>query len=601
MSDGRPSAALQWSGEEVAQIRVGVGSFERLINIVGQLVIDRTRIERRVEQLRALTRDLQLSRRVLRGAIEDLHDTEQQSAVSRLAEIDLEIADTAIGLERALTALGEDTEAVRRTVRGLERSLTRMRMMPIRWLYARLQRPLEDLGRSEGKKLQLVTEGEATEIDRTIVEKITDPLIHLIRNAVAHGIEQPEERRRAGKPEVGTIRVSARHLGDMLTLEVGDDGAGIDTDRLRAEAQAQGWRIAAAEHSSDGAEVIQDIIFSSGFSTRKQVDTLAGRGVGLDVVRRSIAALGGDIRVTSKAGRGTTFSVQLPLTSAVSQSLLFEIRDEIYGVPVAHVVGVANVGHEALQADADGFLTVETRYGRLPVLDWGNVVGGGAERSAPAEGGAARRLFLVLSSGNMRFALGCKRLVGPRQVVVKKLGRALSPISLFSGATVSGSGKVQLLLDVAVLADLVRQGYRQRTGLHPRVGRKRVLVADDSRAVREALAIVLRGAGFSVDLVVDGWDAAQRLTEFSYDALVTDLEMPRLDGYDLIRRIRARAEYRELPIVVVTSRTSSDNRSRARSAGANAFIAKPINRRNVLECLEDLLEKNAKPVKDRLA
>ncbi|PID38866.1 MAG: hypothetical protein CSA24_02005 [Deltaproteobacteria bacterium] len=570
--------------EDLHVIRVDVERIDQLMNAVEQLVIDRTRVERHMEDLRGLARDLFGSRHALFNCVAELGDAPQSE---RLGEVDAELAAVSANLERATRGLAEDSEALRRTTHQLQEQLTRVRMMSIRWLFARLSRPLGELARSEGKQVELTTTGEATELDRSVLEKITDPLIHLIRNAVAHGIEVPERRIEAGKSATGSIRVSARHQGEFMMIEVEDDGGGVDPDRLRAALDA--WSGFEGDPNQLEEEELLDCLFLSGFSTRSEADSLAGRGVGLDVVRRNVSSLGGDIRLSSRLGYGTRFVIRLPLTTAITQALLFHQDQAVYAVPVAHVVETRTAVASELRHD-EGRSELSHRGGWLPVL-WLHELLGVARKDDLDQ----PRSMVILAFGKRAFALGCSGVIGPREIVLKPLGTLLSQIPLFSSAMVSGRGEVQLVLDVAALDELVQQQTRgRRQVVVPAVRRealpqRRILLADDSQTIREAVSLILRGAGYLVDAAADGWAAWERLRRRPYDLLLTDLEMPRLHGYQLIARCRESTEHRGLPIVVLSSRAADNNRQHAEEAGADAYLAKPVNRRVILEQVADLL------------
>jgi chemosensory pili system protein ChpA (sensor histidine kinase/response regulator) len=576
------------------RVRVEVSRLDRLMNVVGELVIDRTRVERRVEELKGLARDLGLSRQALRAALGDLRGLSNQPAVARLGEIEVEVADAVQNLDRATADLLEDSEALRRTSHALQELLGQVRMIPIHWLHARLQRPLRGMARSQGKQVELIVADESSEMDRSIAEQVTDSLLQLIRNAVAHGIETPDARVAAGKPPVGRIRIMARHQADFVYLEVEDDGAGIDPAVVREVLRRQGKP---ADERSD-VDVL-DHIFDSGFSTRPRADSLSGRGVGLDVVRENIHALGGTISVSSEMGAGTRFCLRIPMTTAIAQALLFKIGDPVYAIPVAHVVETLFVQPGGVR-ERDGKLEVQARNSWLPLLNLHRLLGADAPiplQRFEASPGAARLPVVILLGGSL-FGITCTRVIGPREIVLKRLGRVLASLPIFAGATISGSSKVQFVLDVTCLSQLalgaaagqarsVLEAGSAREG--GEAGALRVLLADDSRSIREAVAQILRGAGYSVDVAADGWEAWERLQRRSYDLLMTDLEMPRLHGYDLIAKCRGAAALASLPIIVLTSRTAERNREAALQRGASDFIAKPINRRVVLEHVRTLL------------
>jgi chemosensory pili system protein ChpA (sensor histidine kinase/response regulator) len=489
-----------------------------------------------------------------------------------------------------------------------------VRMMSIRFLFQRMARPLRDIARREGKKIELVVSGEDTELDRTVAEKITDPLIQLLRNAVAHGIEGAAQRVQAGKPPTGRITLAARHQGDSFFLEVSDDGAGIDPDRVRASLVASG-RLGIAEAESASDERLIASIFEAGVSTREEADELAGRGVGLDVVRDTIARLGGEITVTSSAQEGTHFAIRLPLTMSIAQGFLFKVGSQVYALPNVHVVETTWV--EASSPAMPAHLRV--RDEPVPLVALHRLLG----LDMPAD---ARRVpAVVIEFAGRRLAATCDKIIGPREIVVKALGPLLAPLGLYAGATISGAGKVQLILDPSTLAQAAYPTKPTATtiadlasaavsGPMPAMSSgpmgaagsadstssgapgfelppARILLADDSRTVRESVSRMLSAAGHIVDVAVDGQQAWQMLQEVRYDLLITDVEMPRLGGLDLVARVRGSGAHAAIPVLVISSRAAAPHRERAAQAGASSFLGKPVTRAGVTTEIEKLLRR----------
>jgi chemotaxis protein histidine kinase CheA/ActR/RegA family two-component response regulator len=583
---------------EDQRVRVDVKKLDALMNAVGELVIDRTRVERRVEELRGLARDLSISRRALHTALSDLRGA-SEPAVLRLREVDTEVADAVVSLERATGALSEDSEALRKSTHALQDVISQVRMMPIHWLHARLQRPLRGMARSQGKLVELFIDDESSEMDRSTAEQITDSLLQLVRNAVAHGIEPPEERGLRGKPPVGRIRISARHQGDFVLIDVEDDGGGIDPAQLR-RTLAEQQQLPAVALEALGDEDLLDQIFAPGFSTRARADRLAGRGVGLDLVRKNVSELGGNVQVRSRPGVGTRFTLQVPMTTAIAQALLFKVGEPVYALPVSHVVETVYADPAELREDPAIGHQVLTRRGWLPLLHLHDLLGGDSplplQRTRNPAVSQARQAVIVVQVGELCFGATCTRVIGPREIVLKPLGRLLSGLTLFAGATISGSSKVQFVLDAVTLSRLALGGARSPQLEAATIASEpgRILLADDSRAVREALAHILRGAGYSVDTAADGWEAWERLQLRAYDLLVTDLEMPGLHGYELLDRCRAATGLSAMPILVLTSRTAERNRQLALEHGASSFVAKPINRRVLLDQIKGLIRRGAR-------
>jgi chemosensory pili system protein ChpA (sensor histidine kinase/response regulator) len=570
--------------DDVLRVRVDVHRLDQLMNAVGELVVQRTRIEQRLEELKGLARDMSISRRDMHAALVEVGTDLPQ--LSRVREVDIEVADAVSNLERAAANLEEDSEALRRTTHSLQDLLTQVRMMPIRWLHARLQRPMRELASRHGKLVELITDDESTEMDRLVFEQITDPLIHLIRNAVAHGIETPEVRTAAGKQAVGQIRVNARQKGDLVIVEVEDDGAGVAPRELREAMRQQGVAEEELGQLDDGA--LLEKIFASGFTTRRRADQLAGRGMGLSVVRQNIARMGGDIRVSSVPGRGTRFTIRMPVTTSIIQALLFKVGEPVYAIPVGYVLETQFVDPQTeLRESADGAAEVRARERWIPLVQLHRVLGGDRPRPLQrASKGPARQPVITMIYGDIQFGITCRRVVGPREIVLKQLGPILAALPLFSGATVSGSSKVQFVLDVAVLAQFARS--RRSGDLSPATGEEvRVLVVDDSRSIRAAVSHILHTRGYTVDVAADGWEAWERLQMRSYDVLITDLEMPRMHGFELIAKCRRTSGFESLPILVLTSRTAAESRELSLKKGATSFLPKPINRRVLLKWVRE--------------
>ncbi|HEY3357833.1 MAG TPA: response regulator, partial [Polyangia bacterium] len=573
--------ALPRRREERQLLRVDVTRLDHLMEAVGELVFERTRIERRAQEFQGILHDLGESRAALRTLITSLRDagTGSLDALTRLGEIEGELASEASALELSTGGLLDDVVGLRRTAAVLQDGLTRLRVMPVHWLFARLERPLREAARLEGKQVALRTGGEETELDKMLVEQITDPLIQLVRNAIAHGIEPQDERLRRGKPAEGTVTVQARHQGDFVFLEVADDGRGVDFAAIRARLVETG-RLVPAQADALSAPELTEHLFAPGFSTRAAASELAGRGVGLDVVRENIAGVGGEISVTTTPGQGTRFVIRLPLTTAITTAVLFKIGGQVYALPAAHV-GQSAYADPAALAGAAGPFALATHDGEVPLLNLHDMLG----VDLPA--GVRRLPAIVLALGDRRFAVTCDKIIGPREIVVRSLGPLLAPLGLYAGATISGAGKVQLVLDLQALA--------ARVGATPGVDRPaatqppRVLLADDSRSIREAVSRILAAAGYAVRTAPDGWEAWELLQDHDFDLLVTDLEMPRLDGFDLITKVRRDAELRDLPILVLTSRTSAQNRLKADALGSTGFLTKPVNRRMFIARVGDAI------------
>lgn len=560
---------LSGSHDARTLLRVEPERVDELMSAAGELLFDRNRIERRVQLLRTLTRDLGRVR-------QELRDQLAGAGSPALAAIESQIATLSAQLGQTSAALLDETEAMRRTLGDLQRGLTRVRMQTARALFAQLARALRAASRATGAKVELRTRGEDTEFDKTVAEKVTDPLIQILRNAVAHGIEPPAERVLRGKAATGVIQIAARAEGNLVVVEIADDGRGVDVKKLRERLVERGrWTAARAALASDDEVVAA--LFDPGVSSRDEADELAGRGVGLDLVRETIARLGGEIRMSSTPGKGTTFTLRLPVSTAVTHAMLFKVHGQVYALPNAQVIDVITIDASAATWPVGG--------DRVPVVELTRLL---ATPGASGEG-PARRPAVVVAYADKRLVCSVDKVIGPREIVVKQLGPLLAPLPLYAGATISGSGKVQLILDPAAL---IRTAYPGHTLTDPTIAEPvraslsgRALVVDDSRAIREALMSMLAREGWIVDTAEDGaraWGLAQ---ELHYDLIVTDLEMPRLGGLELIAKLRADRRTAQTPIVIVSSRVSPEHRRRARDLGVRGVIAKPVTRRKLLEVL----------------
>jgi len=554
--------------EAKAWLRVEPERIDELMSSAGELLFDRTRIERRVQLLRTVARDLARTRQNLHDAL----DTPNVPSRAALGEAESELAGQAALLSQTTAALLDEIEALRRTIGELQKSLTRIRMGPARDLMTHAARTLRALRRATGVHVELRTIGEDTEFDKAVAEQLVDPITQLLRNAVAHGVEPPEERAAKGKPATATVTIRARQDGNLLVLEVSDDGRGIDTAALRERLVSTGqWSATRAELAND-AEIL-DALLGSGVSVRGDADELAGRGIGIGIVRQTVSKLGGEVKVSSSPGRGTTFSLRLPLSTALAQAMLFKVGGQVYAIPNVHVIDTTLVDSAAT--------TATVRHEQLPVLRLEALLGQGTATD--------RRAGIVVSFAGKSLVCTVDKIIGPREIIIKPLGPLLAPLTLYAGATISGSGKVQLILDPA---QLVRRAYPDApdaaiddAGSAPMVLAGRALVVDDSRAIREAMTSMLGREGWIVDVAEDGARALQMTRQLRYDLIITDLEMPELGGFDLIVHLRKDERFKNTPIVIITSRANPEHRRRARDLGVRALVAKPITRRKLLEAL----------------
>ena len=468
----------------------------------------------------------------------------------------------------------------------LQEKTMRARMVPVATVTDSLQRAVRDVARSTGKSVRWEVRGEDTELDRGMLEQLAEPLVHLVRNAVDHGIEAPDRREALGKPAQATVKLHAMQLGSEVILAVSDDGAGIDLDRVREEANRRG---------SDTSTLSDDealyLIFRSGLSTAGFISDVSGRGVGLDVVKEAVDSARGRIEVRSNPDEGTEFRIVVPITLAVLPCLLVEVGGNRYAVPM-HSVLVAQDSSLDGMAHAEGRPVVWMGKQAVPLSDLAGVLG----ITQPARGAT-----VVLSGVTRRHAFRVDGLVGQRDVVVKGLGRLLPRLDVLAGASVEPDGSILLVLDAPGLIDRAR-ATRQRavpsvaetpaapTTAPAAARRGSILVVDDALTVRELQRSILERAGYDVRTADDGVDALARLAEQPSDLVLTDIEMPRMDGFGLVEAIRAQPSLSTIPVVILTSRASDEDRRRGLEAGADGYIVKSaFDESSLLDAVERLL------------
>jgi two-component system chemotaxis sensor kinase CheA len=483
----------------------------------------------------------------------------------------------ALGGERAVRArrpVSDELDLGERLLDDLKNAAIGLRTLPLSSIMAPLPRVVRDLASATGKEVELVVEGVETELDRSILEGLPELLVHLLRNAIGHGIETPEERVRLGKSSCGRLELRTEQRGGLVEITVGDDGRGVS-----AEALAEGRRTGS----------LADVLALAGFSTAKEVSDISGRGVGLDAVKTRVESYGGEVEARSTPGRGTQVILRLPLALALMEVMLVERGGNIYGLPLGSVEEVVSLGARHSLGSRQA---IELRGRSIPLADLSDLMGGSA--GPPPD----RAPVVVLMVQGRRMAAICDDLLGNEEVVVKRLGPWLSPSSGYLGAAILGSGRIALLADPAVL--VAGQSRRRPTpgarALEAPVAEPtipKVLVVEDSLTIRELQRGILEAAGYRVQTARDGRDALKHLDHDKEIGLVlTDVEMPEMDGIELTHAIRADPTSFALPVVILTSLGEEDVRRRGIDAGADAYIVKrSFDQRDLLKTVERLVDR----------
>ncbi|MDZ4732241.1 MAG: Hpt domain-containing protein [Nitrospirota bacterium] len=622
--------------EDREVIRVSRDRLERLLNLVGELVIGRGRLEQRLHMLEQLSQQvLACKGRLVESvhAFEEKHTFTLPTASSgqatapalgftglsdfgslefdkyddfnilarRISEVTADISESMTQLSGSIRHSHEDMSHLAQLTLGMRDEIARARMVPVGTPFTRFRRATREMARATGKEVTLVTSGEHTEVDTGVVERLVDPLIHLVRNAVYHGIEPAGVRVSKGKPAAGTIYLHAAHRGSAVLIEVEDDGAGLDVEKIRAKAVERGLIRPEVARSLPESEVIK-FIFMPGFSTADEIGDQAGRGVGMDVVKRVIESMNGHIDVESILGVGTKFTLSLPLTLLIATALMVRAGSEQYGIPLQAVREVTMLTS-----------SVHQRMGERSIL----LIGEEAievqplqqvlyRNSVPVETG--KPVVIVRTAAGM-IGLLVDELLGRQEIVIKPLGSFKSlDRSSFGGATIDPEGRVVLVLDPArllareALAAMAPELSSDATAAadpmvpYPETAEREapeqwLLLIDDSLSIRKFVGRMLESAGYKVHTAVDGEEGLRMASAHNYRLILTDLEMPKLNGYEVIQGLRSRAQTQQTPIIVMTTRAGDKHRQMALNIGANSYIAKPVEERTLIQEIERVIGK----------
>jgi chemosensory pili system protein ChpA (sensor histidine kinase/response regulator) len=471
-----------------------------------------------------------------------------------------------------------------RVVTEVQNGLMRTRMVPFQRHVQRLTRIVRQAAQEVGKKAELVVEGAAGELDRQVLERMLPPFEHMLRNAVIHGLETPEERMAARKPEAGRITMKLQREGAEVVIVVEDDGAGLNVPAIRAKARQMG--LLGPEQRLTDEEALQ-LVLEPGFSTANRLTQSAGRGVGMDVVATEVKKLGGGLFIESQAGHGARFTIRLPFTLAITQALIVRVHDELFALPMATVEGVARLTRSEIQRHLDEDPPTFDYGGTIYRFQHlGSFVGSGP--SVLPETDVALPVILV-RAGEHSTALVTDELVGSREIVVKPVGPQIASIRGISGATILGDGRIVIILDMGTL---VRSEWRSRSlegARSARDDRIFALVVDDSITVRRVTQRLLERNGMRVMTAKDGVEAMALLQEHVPDVILLDIEMPRMDGYEVASHVRNDARIADVPIIMITSRVGDKHRARAIELGVDDYLGKPYQESQLLDAIEPLV------------
>jgi chemosensory pili system protein ChpA (sensor histidine kinase/response regulator) len=634
-------------------VRIALERLDRMMNAVGELVINRTRMLGRVAELERLADVLNFSKARMQDKVAEFQEKYEFSRIhsapaprpsdsfplrsgyssyshsfdhslAEFSELEMDRYDDFNILSRSLTEISADITEVLTQLDGfvrrvdgdideftklahrLQDEITQARMVPIGNLYTRLSRTVRDAAKAANKKVELTLAGAETELDNNIIQQISDPLIHLVRNAVAHGLERDEERYEQGKSDSGNVAVRAYHRGNHIYIEVEDDGRGIDYEKVRKTAVENGM-VAAETAPELGERELLDLMFQPGFSTAPRKTELAGRGVGLDVVKSNLAQLNGEIEVETQKAHGTRFTLKVPLTLIISQALFVRCGASMFALPLAFVEEIRRLKTTEIE-EAGGKLLTKVRDVMTEIVRLDSALG--LEAVQPING--YYRMVIVNVAGR-QVGLVVEDVVRKDEIVIKSLGEFLRNLKLFPGATIAPDGSLILLIDVNRLvageaiehrplmtsanaarifapgAEAVARGAIPQEAIDFVQQEKLVVLVDDSISVRKFVGRMLEKAGYRVKLAADGLEALEIVTQTRCDLIVTDLEMPRTNGYELLSHLRQDPQTRGIPVMVVTSRAGAKHRERAMKEGAAGFLTKPVQEDQFIAAVGNLI------------
>ena len=599
------------------QVRVRSDLLNNLVNYAGEVNIYHARMGKQIsdfgynlseltqtvvrlkEQLRKLEIETEIQIRSgyekESGTFDENFDPLEMDQYSTLQQLSRSLSETAGDVEsinEILTDITRDSETLlvqeSRISTDLQEGLMRTRMVRFGGLSSRLRRIVRQISRELGKEVEVEIIGDNSEVDRTVLDRIIAPLEHMLRNAVAHGIELPEIRKAVGKNETGKITINVDRQGTDIVINVRDDGAGIDVDKIRQKAVKLGFMAADAELSDHDA---LQFILQSGLSTSDEVTQVAGRGVGMDVVDSEIKQLGGVLEIDTERGKGTEFHIRLPLTLAINQALLVSTTDDVFAIPLASIEGVVRITGLELQR----FYDSENSFYEFNGIEYELKHLGGLLNGNQGDYSKQLQLFpvLLVHVGDQHFALHVDDLLGRREIVVKPVGLQIGGVRGIAGATILADGRVVLILEMSalVVADsLFKEHVPVAEEAEPVVAAKTtVMVVDDSITIRKVTERMLTRYGIEVILAKDGVDATNQLQDFVPDLMLLDIEMPRMDGFEVASFVRNDERLKDLPIIMITSRTGSKHKEKAMQIGVNQYLGKPFQEDDLVSNINDIL------------
>lgn len=621
-------------------IRLKIGQMNRLLNLAAELVIGHTQFKDQLDRLKQLVPTLDSELKIFReieshlGSIMDEYQTIQgnieeklktepglaDSITSQLEKIERiiqnvqalrnEFSSSSFALKDNSKNYDENLQKLNKMSNELLDEIMQARMVPINMLFQRFQRPIRDLAKQFGKKIELQISGEKTELDRTLIDELYEPLLHMIRNAIDHGLETPAERAAKGKPETGRLEIKASSDRNQVIIKVSDDGAGIDLEKIKEKAVQKGLVSEEKAAKLSNAE-LTDFLFQPGFSTASETTMVSGRGVGMDVVKARVEKIKGDVRLSSEDGKGTTITIRVPISLSVVQSMLIDVAGHHYSIPLTQVEETLRVGVKDF-VNEGGVYYLHYREEKVPVVQLSQLLIVRGSRPRPISVAGLYPVIVVQSEGR-RIGLLVDHIVRREEILIKSLGPTMQRLKFITGGCIMADGQVVLVLDIPEIIEeglkLATRGEKDRPLIsfsqksaeqkkgHARRSKKiiegrkpKVLIVDDSLSIRKYLSGLLMQKGYITETARNGYEALELLNNREFDLMVSDLEMPKLSGYELIENVRGEERFADFPIIVLTGRANENIRRLTEDLGADAYIIKPFKDRELFEAIQTYIE-----------
>lgn len=579
-------------------IRVPLGRVNKLLNLVGEMVINKMKSSSKIAETKKLAQLAKDTQKTFSSLTDRIKGGLTSETTKMLSQCSAQLQDLRKGSGTLYDNISTEAFHLDPVVDELQSRMKEIRMLPCSTIFETFPRMVRDIASKEGKSINLEITGGETELDKKVLEGIKASLMHLLRNCIDHGIEDPDVRIKSGKSKTGTIKLSAYHKAGNVVIEVADDGKGIDIEVVKQVAIKKGLALAEEVENMADAEAL-NLIFLNGFSTSPIITDVSGRGIGLDVVRQDIAGLKGQVFLKNQKGVGTNFTLILPLTVAIIQVFLIKESGILFAIPMTSVA-------ESLKVNVNDISTIETRMaiqvrGRtLPVVKLSKILGlpeiqtEGEEAKAGDKKKEKSLSVIILNSLEKKVGFIVDEIKGEDEVFIKSLGEYLGKVNNIAGATILGTGAVVVILDAADLIANSALSYSATTAkkiaVKERKKEKRILVVEDALSTRELEKTILETQGYVVDTAVDGMDALDKVTQAKYDLFVTDIQMPRMDGFEFCKTLKKNDEYKNIPVIIVTALEKEEDKRRGIEVGAQAYIVKTaFDQSSLLDTIERLI------------